>query len=387
MRYIFIFGGHPKLSLAELEAALERESLRFDFEGSGKNFVLVKIENEVPLGQTFLNSLGGTIKIGRLIRKLPNTETFRAEDLAEQLPKQGRVFFGVSAYEMRPQKLRGMHRLGLEIKKILKERGQSSRFVTGKEPALSSVIVKKNKLLTQGKEFLILDAGQNFLLGETVAVQAFESYGKRDFGRPERDTLSGMLPPKLAQMMLNLSRTPKNGVLLDPFCGSGTILAEAALLGYENVIGSDVSEKAIEDSKRNLEWLKAKFEIGNSKLEIFQHDAVKISQKLDKHSVDSVVTEPYLGPALRGGESKEEILRSAREIETLLENAFREFEKILKPEGKVVIILPVFETPNGKIELKLLPALQKQGWAVEFESLYGREGQKILRDIVVLKQA
>ena len=92
--------------------------------------------------------------------------------------------------------------------------------------------------------------GQQFSLAQTEAVQPFEQFSARDFGRPGRDDLSGMLPPKLAIIMINLAQTPLNSILLDPFCGSGTILSEAVLLGYTNLIGTDISEKAIADSKK-----------------------------------------------------------------------------------------------------------------------------------------
>lgn len=51
-------------------------------------------------------------------------------------------------------------------------------------------------------------------------------------------------------------------VILDPFCGSGTILTEAMLINYKNLIGADISPKAINDTKKNIEWIIRNYELG-----------------------------------------------------------------------------------------------------------------------------
>ena len=83
-----------------------------------------------------------------------------------------------------------------------------------------------------------------------------------------------MLPPKLAQIIVNLatgnattagtadSRDSKsddkvgrqNTTVLDPFCGTGVILQEAALMGYK-VYGTDLEPRMVDYSKANLDWL------------------------------------------------------------------------------------------------------------------------------------
>lgn len=57
--------------------------------------------------------------------------------------------------------------------------------------------------------------------------------------------------PRLARFMVNLSAAPPGGSVLDPCCGTGSILVEAALLGY-HVHGSDISERSVTGSRRNL---------------------------------------------------------------------------------------------------------------------------------------
>jgi SAM-dependent methyltransferase len=272
-------------------------------------------------------------------------------------------------------------------------------------------------------------------LGKTEAVQDFKNLSFRDFGRPERDDASGMIPPKLAQIMLNLSgKIPAVGTqylafppdrtqylacppdrtqsiaflpnLLDPFCGSGTVLMEAALIGFKNLIGSDISEKAIADTKQNLAWVAEKFpnfkfflrqaqdgQFSNFKL--FNISATEISTKVNNNSVDAIVTEPYLGPQ-RG---RIDPIKTKLELEKLYSAALREFKKILKPDGRVVMIFPVraegnrpdfhFLNPNldgWQIVNPLPENLQEKLHATRRGTIvYGRPGQKVYREIVVLK--
>ena len=170
------------------------------------------------------------------------------------------------------------------------------------------------------------------------------------------------------------------------------MLQEALLLGYQ-VIGSDKSEKAISDTKRNLEWLKS--QIANRKSQsnenntrlaispLLVSDVKNLSQKVT--AVDAIVTEPYLGPALRGGESQKEIQNILAELEQLYLAAFAEFKKILKPGGKVVIIFPWFKKYN--LKLNILAAIEKLGFRRfnQEDLVYGRPEQKVWREIGIFR--
>lgn len=64
------------------------------------------------------------------------------------------------------------------------------------------------------------------------------------------------MDPRLARAMVNLSGI-KSGTLIDPFCGSGGILIEAALMGLK-AKGGDLDPDMIERSKKNLTYLNQK---------------------------------------------------------------------------------------------------------------------------------
>jgi len=393
MLYFFILGNHPALSLAEIFAFFgEKVKLR-SFSG---NFAVFEFAAEPNLPEDF-ESLGGSIKFGKIIKEsVKNIEEDILFELCRQT-KENKVFFGISVYGK--IKLR-VKNLGMAVKKRIGENGRSARFVVSKEDTLSSVVVKTNKLLSgRGAEFVALGDGKTNFLGKTLAVQEFEEYEKRDYGRPSRDMLRGMLPPKLAKIMINLSGAPKDGVILDPFCGTGTILSEAIILGYKNIIGADNDAEAIKSAEENLNWLKNNFELPTNNCQVFICDAREISKKVGEKSIDAIIAEPYLGPPMRGNELPEKInpptfsrgiesrgndsasvyfpssSRQEREVFgkgggvnqliNLLKNlyleSFEEFRKVLKPGGKVVFILPIYKIPLAPQEAGLIPPLRKGG--------------------------
>lgn len=370
MQYVFILGHNPKLSVAEIIAVLPKARIVEET----SSFLIVSFdaaqdrENDEFDCAEVLDRLGGTIKIGKIIGNQISRKV--TVEKLKALKKETKLNFGISYYDCKPDNL------GMEIKNELKTAGISCRLVTSKDKALSSVVVAKN----QCAEFLVL--GKKWL-GETCAVQEFEEYSKRDYGRPVRDMLSGSMPPKLAKIMINLAQLPAGETILDPFCGSGTVLQEGLLLGYQ-VIGADISDKAIRDTKKNLEWLRAQSsELRASKYDLFQVDVRQISKYVQQ--ADAVVAEPYLGPPLRGSETRNQILEIIKELSDLYDEAFSEFRKILNPGGKVVIIFPAFRVGKEQLELPVLPRIKKLGFTQlnKDKLVYSREGQKVWRQVFV----
>lgn len=369
--YIFILGNHPKLSLAEIRATLPELHVSYS------EAIFAFVEAKDFDCEKALYRLGGTIKIGKILHTLID-----AQSLVRILQdKPGKIIFGISFYDRRARK--EYARLGMEIKKVLKAQGRSARLVVSREPTLSSVVVAKNKC----REFMLLPCDGRTAVAETLAVQEFEDYSFRDYGRPSRDAASGMLPPKLAKMMINLSGAKPEDTLLDPFCGSGTILQEAVLLGYKKIIGSDNSPKAVSDTEKNLAWLKEKYQTQDAQYQILECDARQISKKLES-PVDVIVTEPYLGPALSGRETREKLSDIIRELSLLYMGALREFKKIIKPHGIIVMAMPTFRFQDTTLKLSIMPEIAKIGYRSEnTEALsYSRPNQKLIREIVILRK-
>ena len=166
--------------------------------------------------------------------------------------------------------------------------------------------------------------------------------------------------------------------VLDPFCGCGTILAEAMMLGYKT-IGGDISSKLTAATEKNLAWLCETYGL-TSDYKIFQTDATHISEKIS--GVDVIVTEPFLGPNLEGEKklSFQEIKNIVRGLEKLYVGCFSDWRKVLNKGGTVAFIFPVFG--SGDFVKKVLDKVIKLGYTVAvgpFE--YGRPNAKIKRRI------
>jgi len=59
------------------------------------------------------------------------------------------------------------------------------------------------------------------------------------------------MPAKLARCMVNLAQPKRGDLVLDPFCGTASILVEAWLIGCR-VIGFDVQPRMVRGSLQNL---------------------------------------------------------------------------------------------------------------------------------------
>lgn len=392
MNYAFILGTHPAWSVAELLAVLGDNDV---FWASDR--ILIKKNTEIN-AENLINNLGGTIKIAEIEMEVPvNMPTpILAKKCAELIKAkanrgEGKLIFGLSDQGI------GGHfqaeKLGLNIKKELKSAEISSRLVTSREKELSSVVVGQNKLLGKGAELIFFRQNKTLIIARTLAIQPYKELSRRDFGRPVRDDHSGMLPPKLAQMMINFAgQMSADGLLLDPFCGSGTVINEAMLMGYTNLMGTDLSEKAIKDSRVNAEWLRELYDL-DTRAKFHIKNATRLAQFLKPKSVDTIVAEPYLGPQ-RG---LNDIPAVQVKLAELYSQTLESFYNILKDDGRVVMVWPVFfgrkfiEPQLDKWQvINLLPErFLDLPWLKLSERgtlLYHRTGQKVWRELIVLEK-
>ena len=201
--YIAILGRQPALGIAELERVFGGKSITV------LSNQAVRIDCEYFEVQRF----GGVPKAGKIIAELPKSDWHQVSQkivqyyLSEWSSFEGKITLGISAYDFNAD-VREIQKTGIILKQKLKKSGVSLRLVPNSDPALNSAVSHHNKLglSTNKVELLVVRAKDGKVtIAESTGSQNITAYAKRDQERPKRDAFVGMLPPKLAQIMINLA--------------------------------------------------------------------------------------------------------------------------------------------------------------------------------------
>ncbi len=366
MKYLFKLGHQPQISKAEIFTVFEKKGIWCGTIDQKKDNLFLSAEKIAP--KEFMDVLGGTILIAEKVESKCGDEIeMMANYLAKSQPK-GKIEFALSGTDA--------EELLMPVKNKLKEKNRSARFVKIKNTAS----IKYNNLVEYGTHLHLFKEG----LFVTRAIQPFEKMKRHGRDRPEADPESGMLPPKLARILINLSQANRPEQLLDPFCGSGTILMEAASMGYKNLIGNDKNSDITEASKKNLEWIKKEEQL-EFEYELFNYPAEKISEQL-KNKVDYIITEPFLGKPRTGKENKSILKKRKNELRRLYIDTFYEFSNIIKRGGTVIFIIPAFRFKDEWLRIDCIPELKQAGFEpISFENqdhlFYSRSDQLVGREI------
>jgi tRNA (guanine10-N2)-dimethyltransferase len=129
------------------------------------------------------------------------------------------------------------------------------------------------------------------------------------------------LHPKFARSLVNLTEVPSGGRILDPFCGTGAIVAEASLIGL-HAIGTDLSDKMIEGSRKNLKHVGVDAELRVC-------DVSDIPEMLGH--VRGIATDPPYGKSTStNGEG----------IPALYARSFKAFSDVLDKGSRVAVVVP-----------------------------------------------
>lgn len=386
---VLILGRQPALGTAEAESLFGADKIL----AAHDKFVVL----DLPPLEVHLMHMGGSTRVAKLLTYLPYTDWNRIEHYLEQeLPKhtcclpEGKIRLGLSTYglSVNPNRLNAT---GLKLKKVVKEDGRSVRVVPNKSAELNTAQVIHNQLTgPTGMELILIRNGDRTILAQTEQVQDIEAYAARDQARPARDAKVGMLPPKLAQIILNLAVVnleKENPRILDPFCGTGVLLQEAMLMHY-NVTGSDIDPRMIDYSNKNLQWLQEKYsQVGN--FELVVDDAT--SAQWD--SIETIACETYLGRPF-SLEPKPDVLRAVTQnVDTIHRKFLQNVAHQTKSGFRMCIAVPAWKTKSGFKHLKVLDSLEELGYnRVSFvhadtrELIYHRENQIVGRELVVLQR-
>lgn len=388
MQYIALLGRQPAIGMAELE----RLYTNVDWFSDG---------SAVFSTDSFdIQRLGGTVKAGRVVAEFPRGDW---RQTSMQLVRayagawsdhEGKITLGISAYGFSVSP-RDVQKTGIILKSKLKEKGISLRLVPNDDEALNTATSHHNKLgLSDNKVELLVVRGRGgkVIIAESTGAQNITSLARRDQERPARDAFVGMLPPKLAQIMINLSGIDSNGSVdatrvLDPFCGTGVVLQEAALLGYA-VYGTDLSEKMVDYSRRNMEWLVAKYHVAPD-YTIEHGDAMDTSWS---YPINAVVCETYLGQPFSAPPSAAKLVQVRGNCDHIISTFLQNIGSQLQSGTPLCIAVPAWRGADGSFtHLPLIKKLDQLGYQQhEFKNvntkdlLYYREDQVVARELLVL---
>ncbi len=406
--YAAFIGHQPHLSLAELAATVPGFTLHQKLDRS-----VVLFDSAIALDADFLDMLGGTVVLAEKIEKdklsMDDIPTLFAERL---LTVKGKATFSLRTLGLQAGTVKDLYR---KSKLQLKKKGKPTRYVGNERTAAPSIVLRQNGLLDGkgGCELCIIQGEDLFWVGQTVGAQDVEAYTKRDMEKPVRDTTVGLLPPKLAQILINLglwlakgnskishpeTRNPKPAnqpTVFDPFCGTGVIPMECLIRGFP-VLASDKSEKAVTGCTKNLDWLRKHFEIKKSDVPstIWKQDATKPFEL--KVKPDVIVTETSLGPSLQ----KRPTAKDSQKLRSENEKMQIEFLKncaLTLPGVSLVCTWPVWFPSKEPVPLeRVFDAAAKLGYQAvlpptleivgdRMSLLYRRPDQFVGREIVMLR--
>lgn len=383
---VCILGRQPAIGLAELESLFGPNNLRPA--GAGSHAALLNLDPaRVPIDR-----LGGTIKVCKLLTPLPFTDWPSIHKyLSDALPRhlefipEGKIRLGLSVYGLNVTSTK-INSSALALKKIIQAADRSVRVVPNKAPQLNTAQVLHNQLTgATGMELVLIADGSQTILAQTTAVQDIVAYGQRDQNRPKRDARVGMLPPKLAQIIINLAvreQASRPLTILDPFCGTGVILQEALLMGYR-AYGSDIDQRMVDYSGANLRW----FQFRPDSWELETADATDHRWQ----PFDVVASETYLGRPFSAAPKPEILDQVVRDVDTIHQKFFKNLAQQTKPGLPICLALPAWHTKNGFRHLPSLDRLTDMGYtrasfvhAKNEDLIYHREGQIVARELVVI---
>ena len=392
MKTLLILGRQSNLGLAELESLLGADHV--------VPFSTGYALSDLPATDIPFNRLGGSIKLCSILGSSSTTDWHSLEKEvlhhAASLSfgtTDGKITCGLSLYDLAvgPKDIMAS---GLRIKKAFKKAtGQSVRLVPNQNEltALSSAQILHNGLTHQnGAEIVVVGSADKAFICRTVAEQDIIAYSRRDQNRPKRDARVGMLPPKLAQIILNLGvgQAVPPFTVLDPFCGTGVVLQEAALLGY-TLYGSDLEQRMVEYTAENLTWLNDTHTLAPIDVTLQTGDAT--AHKWNE-PFGAVAAEGYLGQPFTGFPSEAKLREVTHTCNQIAKGFLKNIAPQIPSDTRLCIALPAWHHPNGRFErLKLLDQLSDLGYSrVNFihtdaeELLYYRPDQVVARDLLVI---
>jgi len=267
--FFLLSGEHETLPVSELKAILEAEG--YAFEMLEKLDQVLRLEADLACIEAVKHRAALTRVCGLELfhceaEKSKIAETTCSTSLDEVLKEKESFAVRVKRIKNYASKTDGMA-LERKIGELILEKAAKAK-VDLKAPDITFT-----GILTEGK----------FVFGLKLAEILPKPFVER---RPTKKLFfhPSAMQAKLARCMVNLAKPKTNELVLDPFCGTGGMLIEAALIGCR-VLGSDIKRRMARGASRNMAYFKIEPE----------GIVVADAQSLPITNVDCVVTDPPYG--------------------------------------------------------------------------------------------
>ena len=234
--FFLLSGENETLPAAELKAILEAEG--FDFE--------VKEQLDLVLRLEATQDSVHVVNLRSAYTKKCMLELFTCE------ATEAAIFKAAESVDFKSILSKG-DSIAVRVRRVKKYSEEiSSVPLEGKlgKHILNNTKEIKVNLENPDKTFFGVLTSGKFVFGLKLAEMEILTFSER---RPRKKPYfhPSAMPSKLARCMVNLARTKPSEFVLDPFCGTGSIMIEASFIGCK-VLGFDVQRHMAKGTRRNL---------------------------------------------------------------------------------------------------------------------------------------
>ncbi len=234
--FFLLSGEHQTLPFSELKAILEAEGHEYQVLEKLSQVLRVKADIESVKSIEFRSAMTRVCGVELLCCSADTEEIFKMTRSAplEEFIQKGESF----AVRVRRVRESAPHLLGVELERKLGE------LILNKAKGV------KVDLANPQKTFFGILTDNKFIFGLKLAEISPKPFTQR---RPRKRPFfhPSAMPPKLARCMVNLAKPKVGDLVLDPFCGTASMLIEAGLIRCR-VLGLDVKHRMVKGSLRNL---------------------------------------------------------------------------------------------------------------------------------------
>jgi tRNA (guanine10-N2)-dimethyltransferase len=211
---IFVLSGEElTLPFAEIRALVDTYSKDATIEQVGKRIAISSLSDKAIVEK--ITERAAYCRFGGLIVSQSDTMLSLALEINSNL-KDPEKTFAIDSFTLSKEKC---GELGAAIK------SRTNQRVSLEDP---DILYQLESLET------------GFILGVTTQGYKKQSWRSRR-PRARRFFLPSAIYPKLARVLVNLSRVREGQIFLDPFCGTGSLLIESAVMGIDS-IGIDLTK-------------------------------------------------------------------------------------------------------------------------------------------------